>query len=147
VALLAAVVLLSSIAEESCENDDKDQDSDCDSDDDVKSAVVAGCGGDGLNVPVFINGQSFACAIINFSSSSVADALLGSVKVQHARTITAVSATLIVGINFEDSFQSTFKSGLSFNSTSATSSCSASDSGAGTNTDVNFHVNFEGETA
>ena len=56
--LLATVVLLSSVAEESSEDDNKYQDSDCDSDNDVKSAVVAGCGSDSLDVAVFINGQS-----------------------------------------------------------------------------------------
>ena len=56
--LLAAVVLLSSVAEESCQDDDKDQDSDCDTDYNVQRAVVAGRRGDCLDVAVLINGQS-----------------------------------------------------------------------------------------
>lgn len=146
--LVAVLVLLSSsVAEESGEDDDEDEDTDCDTDDDVQGAVVAGGGGDSLNVAVFVNGQSFAGTIIDFSSSSVADALWVVVEVQYAGTITAVSVALISWINDEDGFQSAFITAVTFGGTSSSSTGGACDGLAGTNTDVDRHINFKGKAA
>jgi len=141
------VLLSSSVAEESGEDDNEDQDTDGDTDNDVQGAVVTGGGGDGVDAAALVNGQSFAWAIINFSGSGVADALLGIIEVKHTGTVTTVSWALIIWVDSKDGFQSAFKTAVTFGGTSSSSTAGACKWAAGTDTNVDRHINFKGKGA